>query len=164
MILYSMDSKPLDNPKRKRRCSKCKKMLLESKFNWKIRGVKLSYQCKQCSREYVRNHYKNNLNYYLRKAKKRNRVLREEAISYIGSYLLSHPCVDCGENNVLVLEFDHRDRADKQFEINKIVRSRHSLSSLVDEISKCDVRCANCHRIKTAKESSSWRIKYIKHP
>jgi hypothetical protein len=57
-----------------------------------------------------------------------------------------HPCVDCGETDPLVLEFDHL--ADKRFNIAKGMRDR-SWQAVLDEIAKCDVVCANCHRRRT---------------
>ena len=145
-------------------CTKCKKSLPITEYNWKSKGVKRSLHCKACSRQYVRNHYKNNRNYYLNKTKRRNIKLRHDTYEYLGNYLLTHVCVDCGENDVLVLEFDHKDRLKKDLEINKMIRKRLSLDTLKKEVQKCDVRCANCHRRKTSIESNSWRLKFNKHP
>ena len=66
-------------------------------------------------------------------------------------YLLEHPCVDCGESNPIVLEFDHV-RGKKYKAVSELMSWDYSLKTLKDEIAKCDVRCANCHRIKTAQE------------
>lgn len=68
--------------------------------------------------------------------------------NYIWSYLRTNPCIDCGENDILVLEFDHM--RDKYKEIGKMVSGRYSLIRVKFEIKKCEVRCANCHRRKTA--------------
>ncbi len=62
-------------------------------------------------------------------------------------YLRTHPCVDCGEDDVLVLEFDHLE--DKLFSIARGFRDR-PLQALLDEMAKCEVVCANCHRRRTA--------------
>lgn len=147
-----------------KKCTKCKRILSELNFNWKRKNVLLASHCRDCSREYIRNHYKNNLGYYLTKAKRRNTMLRHKALEYVGLYLSNHFCVDCGERDILVLEFDHKDRETKSIEINKIIRQRHTFEKLIQEISKCEVRCANCHRRKTEKESNSWKLKYSKHP
>ena len=53
-------------------------------------------------------------------------------------------CVDCGYNDwPSALHFDHRPGETKCFEIGKRVSG--SWSALLDEVAKCDVRCANCH-------------------
>ena len=143
-----------------KRCSRCLRILDESNFNWKIKDVKLQYHCKDCSRKYVRIHYKNHTKYYLDKARKRNKVTKEIATSYLGPYLLSHPCVDCGEKDILVLEFDHRDRNKKLGEIRHIIQNGATLEKVIKEVEKCDVRCSNCHRRKTELENNSWKLKY----
>jgi hypothetical protein len=62
-------------------------------------------------------------------------------------FLSEHPCVDCGEDDVLVLEFDHM--SEKEFGIANGVRSR-SWDAVLREMEKCEVVCANCHRRRTA--------------
>jgi len=57
--------------------------------------------------------------------------------------------VDCGESDPVVLEFDHRE--DKRLIISKAVNN-YGIPGLTAEVAKCDVRCANCHRRKTAIE------------
>jgi hypothetical protein len=59
------------------------------------------------------------------------------------------PCVDCGERYpAQVMEFDHRDSAVKVADVATLAR-RSQPSIAFDEISKCDLVCANCHRIRT---------------
>ncbi len=81
----------------------------------------------------------------------RRRVIKEVKFAY----LLEHPCVDCNVSDLRVLEFDHlRDK-------KHVIALMHapSVDSLIKEISKCEIRCANCHRIKTFErtKSKSWR-------
>lgn len=65
------------------------------------------------------------------------------------SYLLEHPCVDCGETDIAVLEFDHlRDKAKN---VSALMKSTSSWSRIETEILKCVVRCANCHRRVTER-------------
>jgi hypothetical protein len=71
-----------------------------------------------------------------------------ERAAYLIEFFRTRPCVDCGESDPLVLEFDHR--SDKIFNISKGIRD-HSWASVLDEIAKCDVVCANCHRRRTAR-------------
>ena len=97
-----------------KRCSKCKEEKIESEFNFKLKklGI-LQYQCKNCTRLLVKNHYNRNREYYLEKVQKRNVALRKEVINYIQNYLLNNPCIDCGESNPVVLEFDHKGEIPK---------------------------------------------------
>jgi len=67
---------------------------------------------------------------------------------YIKQYLLCHPCVDCGESDLDVLEFDHREPAKKKF----LVGQAPTAAAAKREIAKCDVRCANCHRRRHRRE------------
>lgn len=76
---------------------------------------------------------------------------------YAMEYLAVHPCVDCGETNPVVLDFDHR--GNKDHEIAKLIKSGW-LAALKREIPKCDVRCSNCHRIRHAP-ANCFRLKTL---
>jgi len=91
-------------------CACCKKEKPETEFNFKYKskGIR-SYHCKTCSRQYLKNHYGKNRNYYLLKAKERNAHMRLVASKFIWDYLSIHSCIDCGESDPTVLEFDHRE-------------------------------------------------------
>jgi hypothetical protein len=62
---------------------------------------------------------------------------------YIDNYLNTHSCVDCNEDDPIVLEFDHV-RGKKINNIGRAMRSM-GMERLIEEIEKCDIRCANCH-------------------
>ncbi len=79
----------------------------------------------------------------------RNARTKQRNKDWLHSYLLCHPCVDCGEPDLVVLDFDHM--RDKKYQISKLVNSTCSLARLQAEVAKCDVVCANCHRRRTAK-------------
>lgn len=58
------------------------------------------------------------------------------------------PCMDCGGTYpTSVMDFDHRDPSEKSFTISQ--KRQCGLQMLLAEIAKCDVVCANCHRIRT---------------
>jgi len=84
------------------------------------------------------------------RAKKARKRKRDKAVKkqYIAAYLSTHCCVDCGESDPIVLEFDHVT-GHKRSNISKMVSQGTSLLALKHEIEKCVVRCANCHRRKT---------------
>lgn len=109
----------------------------------------LQSRCRPCKRVYDKN-WTANLSVEKRKFRnKQKQILQRSKLQFIVDYLRVHPCVDCGESDPVVLEFDHC-RGIKLFEISQ--GTRRSLSSLKAEIKKCKVRCANCHRRKTAKQ------------
>lgn len=65
--------------------------------------------------------------------------------------LKGQPCADCGKNYPFyVMDFDHRDRSTKAFNIGHMLRQ--GWGKIKTEVEKCDVVCANCHRIRTYKD------------
>lgn len=85
----------------------------------------------------------------------------EENKTFIIEYLETHPCVQCGETNILCLEFDHIDRKNKSSEVGKLLSQSKEI--LIAEIFKCQVLCSNCHQIKTHQEINSYRWQYIQN-
>lgn len=58
-------------------------------------------------------------------------------------------CMDCGENYpYFMMDFDHRPEANKVSEVSKL-SSFSSMGKLLEEIEKCDIVCANCHRLRS---------------
>lgn len=94
-------------------------------------------------------------------AKERSRKLRsrDRALKVV-QYLLGHPCVDCGESDPIVLEFDHVN-GKKKAGISQMVHTS-SWRKIEEEIAKCVVRCSNCHARKTAIERRSYRVEILK--
>jgi hypothetical protein len=65
---------------------------------------------------------------------------------------LHRGCVDCGyTKHAVALQFDHR--GDKKGNVSDLIRSDYSWSTIMAEINKCDVRCANCHAVATKRRS-----------
>ena len=60
------------------------------------------------------------------------------------------PCMDCGVTywgKPYVYDFDHREGGKKELMISKV--GQHGWEALKREVAKCDIVCANCHRIRT---------------
>jgi hypothetical protein len=131
-------------------CTKCRVEKGSAEFHRK--GDGLHSWCRECQRAYGREDYRTNPERRERMAK-RARLERELIRSFVENHLREHPCVDCGETDLQVLEFDHV-RGEKVAAISAM-RS-WSLATLVAEVQKCDVRCGNCHRRKTARERNWW--------
>ena len=74
----------------------------------------------------------------------------------IRSYKENHPCSDCSKSYPwFVMEFDHvPERGKKTIDISCALQSRWKFERILKEIEKCDVVCANCHRIRTFSHSS----------
>lgn len=104
--------------------------------------------CKLCSREKYGTRQKISNYGSMKKRAERN-------LLWVLDYFKSNPCVDCGQSNPLVLEFDHK--SDKKYKVSVLIGTGQSLETLKKEIVKCDVRCANCHRIRTAHQFN-WRM------
>lgn len=75
-------------------------------------------------------------------------------------YLSSHPCIDCGIDNLLVLQFDHIENNKRQ-DVSLLLSGGFSWKAMEEEIAKCEVVCANCHTIRTQIRNKSWRLKYV---
>jgi hypothetical protein len=81
--------------------------------------------------------------------------LRLDNTRLLIEYFKQHPCVQCGEADPVVLDFDHRN--DKKLSISDMVKGKYSWSAIMEEISKCEVRCVKCHRLRHA-ENDRWLI------
>jgi hypothetical protein len=73
-------------------------------------------------------------------------------LNHVHDVLARGRCVDCGEADMLVLEFDHV--GSKRGQISRMVWNV-SLATLVAEIAQCEIRCCNCHRRATASRRKS---------
>lgn len=117
----------------------------------------LSSICVECSRERSRLYYKDNTFEHRKVTMSRRRKLRDEAQKAILEFFKMHPCVDCGEADPIVLEMDHQ--FDKKHGVSYMMSGGYSWVSIRKEMDKCQVRCCNCHRRKTAFEIGSYRTK-----
>lgn len=63
-------------------------------------------------------------------------------------------CVDCGyDAHAQALQFDHIGN-DKKMNVSDMIRSDYSWITIKEEIAKCEVRCANCHAMMTARRKT----------
>lgn len=114
----------------------------------------LQSKCKDCKREYD-NLFHNNRSEE-QKIKKyigqRKRV--KEAAEFLSNYLDDKCCKHCGDSRKVVLEFHHLK--DKNFNLSEY--SGRSIETIKKEIEKCDILCANCHRVVTAEERGFYKV------
>ena len=134
-----------------KKCVVCKQLKELSEFNKnRTRKDGLQTKCRECSKVLYKKHKYRNPDYYV----KRNKRRKHESRIFVYNYLKKHPCVDCGESDPIVLQFDHVKG--KRQTISKMICGGQTAKSIQKEIEKCVVRCANCHIRKTAKEQKWW--------
>ena|SRR3989344_9457436 len=131
-------------------CRQCDTIKNIIEFSWKRLNKRRQSYCKDCQNKKSRAHYQENRDVYITRARARNKIILKKIQQYVWQYLSTHPCIDCGESDIVVLEFDHQ--RDKLYNVYELVRERGSLIKIKQEIKKCVVRCANCHRRKTARD------------
>lgn len=135
-------------------CSKCKLDKQLDEFNKNSsKSDGLQTICRVCSNERSAKHYASNKQDYQKSRTKSRLTLRE----YVLEYLSQHPCIDCNESDPVCLDFDHVS-GDKIRNISDMIHAGVSVQTLKTEMEKCVIRCANCHRKKTAKDFSWFKL------
>jgi hypothetical protein len=91
-----------------------------------------------------------------------NKAIKKRNYAFLWRYLkMFGKCVDCGITDDRVLEFDHIN-GDKVSGVKRLADSLASLNRIKIEMRKCEVRCCNCHRIKTQIQLE-WRKDWVDH-
>lgn len=108
--------------------------------------------CNDCRKAVRCSHYHGNADVY----KKRSVEWRQEVAKEYCRYLLQHPCVDCGQKDIRVLEPDHLH--DKVGKVSAMINHGRPWDYILAELAKCAIRCSNCHAIKTAEQQ-----RWMKH-
>jgi hypothetical protein len=119
-----------------RKCYRCGELKPAQDFAWrrKAKGQRDSF-CRPCRSAYGKEHYAANRAVYIERARLQKEALLLERTQYLLGYFERHPCVDCGEDDPVVLEFDHL--RDKRSSIGQEL-VRRSWSSILAEIEKCE--------------------------
>ena len=110
------------------KCTKCGKILPITEFNWrsKAKGTRRS-ECKYCHSDYMKQKY-------------------QEKKNIVQSIKSSCSCAKCGDTRGYVLDFHHINPEEKEDSIARLTSNNSKLDRVYDEIKKCVVLCANCHR------------------
>mgnify|MGYP001572676222 CR=1 FL=1 len=134
-------------------CRRCNTTKSAKEFGTsKSRPSGLQDWCRDCVKSRAKERYDSA---GWRKTQAWNNARRLNYYDRVTEYLKTHPCVDCGEADPVVLEFDHRDPDKKKSDISKMM-GKVSWKKIEKEIRKCDVVCSNCHRKRTAAQFG-WR-------
>lgn len=141
-------------------CNKCSISLPLEKFNKdKSRKDGRAYTCKKCMSTLFKNWQSSRpkeLN--TKRADDWKSKRKAETRECLLEYLARHPCVDCKTPDVRVLQFDHRDRKDKVSNVSALIHRGLPWDTVLEEIEKCEVRCANCHMIRTGVQFKYWNV------
>lgn len=106
-------------------CSKCGTTEDKQAF------VKGRNRCKLCYNKY-----------FYSKRNKRRTVVNE--------LKRNKPCHDCGKSfHPIAMDYDHINPAEKEDDVAMLIDLCVSMKRITDEIAKCELVCANCHRIRT---------------
>lgn len=143
------------------RCCMCHEDKAEEAFAFRslAAGVRQSH-CRACHAAYRREHYLRNRDAYVRREVARIEERRRQNRTLLLMYLAAHPCVDCGETDPVVLEFDHRESMAKSAPVTVLALTR-TWTRVLAEIAKCDVRCVTCHRRRTAAQFAWSKLRLI---
>lgn len=146
-----------------RLCGSCGEEKPRADFNRKAsRADGLQEVCCECNRESSRRYYERNREHHLTVVRARTAARRVAATDLVASHLLAHPCVDCGNSDIRVLDFDHRPGEEKRDAVMVMVRNGFSHAALLAEIAKCDIRCRNCHAVATYERmGANWRSRVM---
>jgi hypothetical protein len=135
------------------RCGTCREIKPIDAFNFRNKRTgKRHTTCRDCQRIYKRNFYLRRLEDYKKNSAQAHIASVERNRKLAREYLSACHCGDCGASDVDILEFDHTERDSKDRTITQLINNGLSWTNIMTEIAKCEVRCANCHRIRTAKQ------------
>lgn len=134
-----------------KKCTRCKDKKEVSEFNKDCtRGDGLANKCRDCTKALTADWYRRNREAHSAQVQENSAVRRKVNRQYVYDYLKAHPCVECGETDPLLLDFDHCQGV-KNGHMADLVRHK-PLEAVKEEIDLCQVLCVVCHRRKTARE------------
>lgn len=130
-------------------CGTCKVPKLLSEFNRKKSGH--NSQCRSCQKAYWSSYYASPEKKQRHIANSRKNANKDRAITIqMVNEAKSKPCADCGHKYpYYVMDFDHLPGTEKVDGISVMRANGRSRKLILEEIAKCDVVCANCHRERT---------------
>ncbi len=140
-----------------KKCTRCEENLSIDNFPIMNKKTgKISSMCLECKREYDREYWENNKETKSEIKNENAKNNRKSKRKYIVDLLKKSKCVDCNNSDWRVLEFDHKDRETKSFNIADSVQ--YSIEKIQKEIDKCDIVCANCHNIRTIEQRGYYKF------
>ena len=104
-------------------CTQCE--IKQPLTNYYKNGNRLASCCKDCHKKNIKETY-------------------DSKVNQVNQYKTEHGCKRCGETRYWLLDFHHPDPAQKEFSVSDAIRCK--FESILSEMEKCDLLCANCHR------------------
>lgn len=130
-------------------CPDCKQDKPLTPENWHRKLDGFRDYCKPCQRKRNRAYYAGSE--ATRASVKNYKANNQRRIDEIVREAKRKPCADCGKTfKPCQMDFDHKPEFEKSFNIFDAKRRNISERKLLEEMAKCDVVCACCHRLRTA--------------
>lgn len=122
-------------------CPKCKQNKELEDFSKNKNSEDGLYRvCKICKAEYDHKHYLKDTG----KHKVRRKLIQQNIAQWLRDYKKTLSCIKCGDNRHYLIDFHHKDKSEKTFNVSDL--KKRAISSMLIEIEKCVPLCSNCHR------------------
>ena len=144
-----------------KKCCTCNKEKFLGEFNFKNKKNNVLHcSCKECWKETRKKNYEKNKSVTF----DRNHRNRTRVKKWFEEFKTTLKCIKCDENHPACLDFHHRDPSTKEYTVSFMLGGTFSIESIKNEIEKCDILCANCHRKLhydevTERRYNKWIIK-----
>jgi hypothetical protein len=122
-------------------CSFCKNELPLNLENFAKKNNGFQWHCRKCQKEYRKKHYEENKQKYIDKAKRITHKNKE----WFAELKSNKKCLVCSESHPSCLEFHHKNPLEKEGNLAEMI-GHSSRNKVLEEIEKCILVCANCHR------------------
>jgi hypothetical protein len=103
---------------------------------------------------YASTYYANNKEIVIAASRASAKAYKDQWRSFKATLL----CVQCGQNHPATFDFHHVDSSTKEESVNKLIKNR-AFKRAMEEVKKCVVLCANCHRIHHHNERANRKAK-----
>lgn len=131
-----------------KRCSSCSETKPYEEFY--RQGSRYQAYCKACKSKKAKNYYQENQPRFLE-----NRLRRKENLYRWYWELKSAPCADCKSSyHPVVMQWDHVAEG-KVNDVSRLVTNGSRKETILAEIAKCELVCANCHAMRTYKRAGA---------
>ena len=130
------------------KCCSCGVEKNDDDFPWKNKSKNLKQRrCRSCYSEYNRLYYKNGeKTKQVKRVRANNKKAKEKLKELLSQYKSNFSCVVCDESAIECLDFHHMDPTQKEKAVARLMCDVYNWDRIKEEIDKCIIVCANCHR------------------